>query len=84
MPSIITDMSVNRYTSLLEARTLDVAVIGQDGAAKVFAGAIAPVAVGTVVATSSKSVLELPLWLLLLLAIIFIVWLLIRKAKTKP
>jgi hypothetical protein len=69
---------------LLEACTLDVAVIRQDGAAKVFVGAIAPVAVGTVVATSSKSALELLLWLLLLLAIIFIVWLLIRKAKTKP
>ncbi|MGB5079950.1 MAG: hypothetical protein WBO23_04315 [Burkholderiales bacterium] len=67
--------------ALLDACTLDVAVIGQDAAAKVFVGAAAPIAVGTVVATSSRGLLWL---LLLLLAIIVIVWLLVRRAKTTP
>jgi hypothetical protein len=64
---------------LLEACTLDVAVIGQNAAAKVFVGAIAPAAVGTVVATSNDGGLRLVLWLLLLIAIAFILWLLIRN-----
>ena len=67
---------------LLDACTLDVAVIGQDAAAKVFVGTTVPIAVGTVVTTSSHSLLWL--WLVLLLAIIVTVWLLVRKAKTKP
>src|SRR5262249_35007238 len=69
---------------LLDACTLDVAVIGQDAAARVVVGATAPTAVGTVVATSSNSLPKLLLWLLLLLAIIFIVSLLVRRAKTTP
>ena len=69
---------------LLEACTLDVAVIGRDAAAKVFVDAIPPVAVGTVVATSSTSVPKLLLWLLLLIAIILILWFVIRKAKATP
>jgi hypothetical protein len=68
---------------LLDACTLDVAVIGQDAAAKVFGGATAPIAVGTIV--PSRGLLGLPLWLLLLLvAIIVIVWLLIRRARATP
>lgn len=69
---------------LLDACTLDVAVIGQDAAAKVFVTATAPTAVGTVVATSGPGPLKLLLWLLLLLAIIVIVWLLLRKGKATP
>ena len=66
--------------ALLDACTLDVAVIGQDAAAKVFVGATAPIAVGTIVTTSGHGLAGLPLWLwlLLLLAIITIVWLLVR------
>jgi hypothetical protein len=68
---------------LLDACTLDVAVIGEDAAAKVFVGAAAPIAVGTVVATSGHGLP--PLWLLLLLlAIIVIVWLVVRKVKPTP
>ena len=72
--------------ALLDAWTLDVAVIGQDAAAKVFVGAVAPIAVGTVVATSSQGLPPgLSLWLLLLLAaIIVIVWLLVRRGKATP
>jgi len=71
---------------LLDACTLDVAVIGQDAAAKVFVGATAPVAVGAVVATAGRDLAGLTawLWLLLLLAIIVIVWLLVRRKKTTP
>jgi hypothetical protein len=70
--------------ALLDACTLDVAVIGQDAAAKVFVGATAPTAVGTVVATPSSSLARLLLWLSLLLAIVIIVWLLYRTAKATP
>jgi hypothetical protein len=64
---------------LLDACTLDVAVIGQDAAAKVYVDAIPPVAVGTVVG-GGGGILEKWWWLLLLLlAIIVLVWLLIRK-----
>jgi hypothetical protein len=70
---------------LLGACTLDVAVIGQDAAAKVFVGRAAPTAVGAVVIASSNSLSKLLLWLLLLLAIIIvIVWLLVRRATTTP
>lgn len=66
--------------SLLEACTLDVAVIGQDGAAKVFVDAIPPVAVGTITGGEGSSFFQKWWWLLLLLlAIIVILWLLIRK-----
>jgi hypothetical protein len=67
---------------LLDACTLDVAVIGQDAAAKVFVSTTAPTAVGTVVGTSGPGPWKLLLWLLLLLAIIVIVWLLVRSRKT--
>jgi hypothetical protein len=77
-----------RPGALLDACTLDVAVIGEDAAAKVFVGAAAPIAVGTVLATSGHGFpLGLPLWLwLLLLAaiIIIIVWLVVRRVKATP
>jgi hypothetical protein len=64
---------------LLEACTLDVAVIGQDAAAKVFVDAIPPAAVGTTAGGGGR-VLEKWWWLLLvLLAVILIVWFLMRK-----
>ena len=67
---------------LLEACTLDVAVIGQDAAAKVFVDAIPPAAVGTVTVGGGTvgGILKAWWWLLLLLlAFILIVWFLIRK-----
>jgi hypothetical protein len=70
---------------LLDACTLDVAVIGQDAAAKVFVGAIPPAAVGTIAGGGTtgdggSGILKDWWWLLLLLlALILIVWLLIRK-----
>jgi hypothetical protein len=64
---------------LLQACTLDVAVIGQDAAAKVFVDAIPPAAVGTI-AGGGGGILEKRWWLLLvLLAVILIVWFLMRK-----
>ena len=64
---------------LLEACTLDVAVIGQDAAAKVFVDAIPPAAVGTI-AAGGGGILEKWWWLLLvLLAVIVILWFLMRK-----
>jgi len=64
---------------LLEACTLDVAVIGQDAAAKVFVDAIPPVAVGTI-AGGGGGILEKWWWLLLvLLAVTLILWFMIRK-----
>ena len=64
---------------LLEACTLDVAVIGQDAAAKVFVDAIPPAAVGTI-AGGGGGILEKWWWLwLVLLAVIVIVWFLMRK-----
>lgn len=65
---------------LLEACTLDVAVIGQDAAAKVFVDAIPPAAVGTIAGGGGGGILEKWWWLLLvLLAVIVIVWFLMRK-----
>ncbi len=64
---------------LLEACTLDVSVIGQDAAAKVFVDAITPVAVGTI-AGGGSGILEKWWWLLLaLLTVILIAWFLMRK-----
>ena len=65
---------------LLEACTLDVAVIGQNAAAKVFVDAIPPVTVGTVT-TGGGGILKnwWWLWLLLLLLLILIVWFLRRN-----
>lgn len=66
---------------LLEACTLDVAVIGNDAAAKVFVDAIPPAAVGTIAGGGGGGILMNWWWLLLslLLALILIVWFLIRK-----
>ena len=64
---------------LLEACTLDVAVIGQDAAAKVFVDAIPPAALGTITG-GGGGILEKWWWLLLvLLAVLVIVWFWIRK-----
>jgi hypothetical protein len=64
---------------LLDACTLDVAVIGQDDAAKVFVDAIPPAAVGTLVG-GGGGILEKWWWLLLvLLALILIIWFVMRK-----
>jgi von Willebrand factor type D domain len=66
--------------ALLDACTLDVAVIGNDAAAKVFVNARQPVAVGTIVSQRS----EFPLWLwilLLVIVILFLLWLMLRRKK---
>lgn len=65
---------------LFEACTLDVAVIGNDAAAKVFVDALPPAAVGTIVG-GGGGILEKWWWLLLLmlLAVILILWFLLRK-----
>lgn len=72
---------------LLDACTLDVAVIGNDAAAKVFVTAPDPVAVGNIVTTSGQSGPGFRLWWLLLLivliVIVFILWI-VRKKKTTP
>jgi hypothetical protein len=68
---------------LLEACTLDVAVIGDDGAAKVFVNANPPVAVGTIVGGTpgrgGGGILGLPwwVWLLILLLIIIVIILIV-------
>jgi hypothetical protein len=65
---------------LFDACTLDVAVIGQDDAAKAFVNAIPPVAVGTIVGGGGGGILGKWWWLLLvLLAVIVILWFLMRK-----
>jgi len=76
---------------LLDACTLDVAVIGNDDAAKVFVGMGDPVALGSVVTTSAEGAPDCRLcwlcWLLLiaLVVIVFILWmLLLRKRRTIP
>ncbi len=66
--------------ALLDACTLDVAVIGNDAAATVFVNARQPVAVGTIAGGRS----EFPWWLwllLLLIVILFLLWLLLRRKK---
>jgi hypothetical protein len=73
--------------ALLDACTLDVAVIGQDAAAKVFVDFPAPAVVGTIAGGGTTGggggggILETWWWLtlLLLLALILIVWLMMRK-----
>ena len=65
--------------TLFEACTLDVAVIGNDAAAKVFVDALPPAAVGTITG-GGGGILEKWWWLLLvLLVLILIVWFLLRK-----
>jgi hypothetical protein len=64
---------------LFEACTLDVAVIGNDAAAKVFVEALPPAAVGTITG-GSGGIFEKWWWLLLLLLlIILLLWFLMRK-----
>jgi hypothetical protein len=72
--------------ALLDACTLDVAVIGQDAAAKVFVDFPAPAVVGIIAGGGATGggggggILETWWWLiLLLLALILIVWLMMRK-----
>jgi hypothetical protein len=66
--------------TLLEACTLDVAVIGQDAAAKVFVNAIPPGAVGAIAGGVGGSFPKSWWWLLLvLIAVILIVWFLMRN-----
>ena len=66
--------------ALLDACTLDVAVIGNDAAANVFVNARQPVAVGTIVGGGSEYPQWL-WWLLLLIVILFLLWLLLRRKK---
>ena len=65
---------------LFEACTLDVAVIGNDAAAKVFVDALPPTAIGTITG-GGGGILEKWWWLLLLLLLllILILWFLLRK-----
>jgi hypothetical protein len=67
---------------LLDACTLDVAVIGEDAAAKVFTTRPTPIAVGTIV-TTGPGLLGLPwwLWILLLIILLIILWWLIRRGR---
>jgi len=68
---------------LFDACTLDVAVIGNDAAAKVFVAARTPVAVAIPTAPGRKRP-GLALWLLLLIVIAAIVWFVIRRMRTAP
>ncbi|MBV8896521.1 MAG: hypothetical protein JO051_08415 [Acidobacteriaceae bacterium] len=67
--------------ALLDACTLDVAVIGNDTAANVFVGAIAPAAVGAITGGGGAGFLMNWWWLLLLLLLAFLLiwWFLLRK-----
>jgi hypothetical protein len=64
---------------LFDACTLDVAVIGDDSAAKAYVGAIPPAAVAAI--TGGRGAMPMKWWwlLLVLLAVIVIVWLLKRR-----
>jgi hypothetical protein len=71
--------------ALLDACTLDVAVIGNDAAAKVFVTLPQPIAVGNVVSGGGRGSRYL-LWLLLLIVLIVLLiwWLLRRRRRTTP
>ena len=75
-----------KVESLLDACTLDVAVIGNDDAAKVFVTAPVPLAVGNIAAAAKGPGLRLWLLLLAVLAVIVIIlWiLLVRKKHATP
>lgn len=75
-----------KVESLLDACTLDVAVIGNDDAAKVFVTAPVPLAVGNIAAAAQGPGLRLWLLLLAVVAVIVIIlWiLLVRKKHTTP
>jgi hypothetical protein len=72
---------------LLDACTLDVAVIGNDAAANVFVGMPNPIAVGNIVTASGERESGFRLWwlwlLIVLLVIAFILWI-VRKRRTTP
>ena len=74
---------------LLDACTLDVAVIGNDAAAKVFVGARDPSAVGIIITSGGIRALFGAWWwwllllLIVLLVIAVILWI-VRKKKTTP
>jgi hypothetical protein len=65
---------------LLDACTLDVAVIGDDKAAQVFVNALEPVAVGKPVVSKTPGLVK---WLLLLILIVIILLLLLLLKKRK-
>jgi hypothetical protein len=65
---------------LLDACTLDVAVIGDDKAAQVFVNAPEPVAVGKPVVNKTPGLIK---WLLLLILIVIVLWLLLFLKKRK-
>lgn len=72
--------------ALLDACTLDVAVIGNDAAAKVFVNARTPVAVGNIVTTpGGGGGRRSALWLLLIIVVVVILLiLLLRRRRTTP
>jgi hypothetical protein len=65
--------------ALLDACTLDVAVIGQESAAKVFVSAVQPAAVGVIVRDIGFFARWWWLLLLVVLFVIFLVWVLARR-----
>jgi hypothetical protein len=65
---------------LLDACTLDVAVIGDDKAAQAFVNAPEPVAVGKPVVNKTPGLIK---WLLLLILIVIVLWLLLFLKKRK-
>ena len=69
--------------ALLDACTLDVAVIGDDKAAQVFVNMPEPVAVGKIVSTADDNASGLPKWLLWLILIIIILGILLILMKRK-
>jgi hypothetical protein len=71
--------------AFLDACTLDVAVIGNDEAAKVFVTLPQPVAVGNVVSGGGRGA-RYALWLLLLIVLILLLlwWLWHRRRRTTP
>jgi hypothetical protein len=67
---------------LLDAATLDVAVIGNDNAANAFVGMHAPIAVGSFVNSSSGHGLSGSVWWLLLAVLAaFMVWVFLRRRR---
>jgi hypothetical protein len=71
-----------KVESLLDACTLDVAVIGNDDAAKVFVTAPVPLAVGNIGAAAKGPGLRVWLLLLAVLAVIVIIlWMLLMRKK---
>lgn len=67
---------------LLDAATLDVAVIGDDNAAKVFVDMHAPIAVGQFATTSGQGLLGSLKWVLLVLLVALILWIVIKRRKS--